>query len=50
MSNALSIEHFYIFNFDVHSFILAISIEPLQALYYSEALPTTTWILYRSFN
>ena len=28
----------------VHSFILAISIAPLQVLYYSEALPTTARI------
>src|SRR6218665_1347927 len=34
----------------IHSFILAISIAPLQVLYYSEALPTTAWILYRSFT
>src|SRR6218665_215164 len=34
----------------IHSFILAISIAPLQALYYSEALPTTARILYRSFT
>src|SRR6218665_1667310 len=33
-----------------HSFIPAISIAPLQALYYSEALPTTARILYRSFT
>src|SRR6218665_279418 len=33
-----------------HSFILAISIAPLQVLYYSEALPTTAWMLYRSFT
>src|SRR6218665_1861527 len=32
------------------SFILAISIAPLQVLYYSEALPTTAWTLYRSFT
>src|SRR6218665_2312167 len=32
----------------IHSFILAISIAPLQVLYYSEALPTTARILYRS--
>src|SRR6218665_1381185 len=32
------------------SFIPAISIAPLQVLYYSEALPTTTRILYRSFT
>src|SRR6218665_547669 len=30
--------------------ILAISIAPLQVLYYSEALPTTARILYRSFT
>src|SRR6218665_3016866 len=34
----------------VHSFIPAISIAPLQVLYYSEALPTTLRILYRSFT
>ena len=28
----------------MHSFIPAISIAPLQVLYYSEALPTTAWI------
>src|SRR6218665_688405 len=34
-----------------HSFIhSAIFIAPLQVLYYSEALPTTAWILYRSFT
>ena len=33
-----------------HSFILAISIAPLQVHYYSEALPTTARILYRSFT
>src|SRR6218665_2780887 len=34
----------------IHSFILVISIAPLQVLYYSEALPTTARILYRSFT
>src|SRR6218665_2699795 len=34
----------------IHSFILAISIVPLQVLYYSEALPITGRILYRSFT
>src|SRR6218665_212249 len=34
----------------IHSFVLAISIEPLQVLCYSEALPTTARILYRSFT
>ena len=40
----------------IHSFIPAISIAPLQVLYYSEALPTTasvytdTVLLYRSFT
>src|SRR6218665_1856567 len=34
----------------IHSFILAISIAPLQVLYLSEALPTTARILYRSFT
>jgi len=33
----------------LHSFILAIFIAPLQVLYYSEELPTTSRILYRSF-
>src|SRR6218665_2534522 len=33
-----------------NSFISAISIAPLQALYYSEALPTTARTLYRSFT
>src|SRR6218665_554379 len=34
----------------IHSFILAISIAPLQVLYYSEAPPTTARILYWSFT
>ena len=34
----------------IHSFILVISIAPLQVLYYSEALPNTARILYRSFT
>src|SRR6218665_1595552 len=34
----------------IHSFILAISIAPLQVLYHSEALPTTARTLYRSFT
>jgi len=34
----------------IHSFIPAISIAPLQVLYYSEVLPTTARILYRSFT
>ena len=34
----------------IHSFILAISIAPLQVLYHSEALPTTARIPYRSFT
>ena len=34
----------------IHSFIHAISIAPLQVLYYSEALPTTARILYRCFT
>src|SRR6218665_3333082 len=34
----------------IHSFILAISIAPLQVHYYSEAIPTTARILYRSFT
>jgi len=33
-----------------YSFILAISTAPFQVLYYSEALPTTARILYRSFT
>ena len=33
----------------VHSFIPGISIAPLQVLYYSEALPTSARIMYRSF-
>src|SRR6218665_41606 len=33
----------------IHSFIMAISIAPLQVHYYSEALPTTARILHRSF-
>src|SRR6218665_208446 len=36
---------------NIHSFIhSAISIAPLQVLYYSEALPTTARILYRRFT
>ena len=34
----------------IHSFIPVISIAPFQVLYYSEALPTTARILYRSFT
>jgi len=34
----------------IYSFIPAISVAPLQVLYYSEALPTTARILYRSFT
>src|SRR6218665_1227548 len=34
----------------IHSFIPAISIAPLRGLYYSEGLPTTARILYRSFT
>ena len=34
----------------IHSFILAISIVPIQVLYYSEAVPTTARILYWSFT
>src|SRR6218665_2305375 len=34
----------------IHSFIPGISIAPLQVLHYSEALPTTARILYRSFT
>ena len=34
----------------IHSFNLAISIAPLQVLYYSDALQTTAHILYRSFT
>ena len=34
----------------IHSFIPAVSITPLQVLYYSEALPTTARILYQSFT
>jgi len=34
----------------IHSFILAISIAPLQVLYYSEVLPTTARILYRTMQ
>jgi len=32
----------------IHSFILDISIEPLQVHYYLEALPTTAFTLCRS--
>jgi len=35
---------------DIRSFIPAISIAPLQVLYYSEVLWTTVRILYRSFT
>ena len=35
---------------ETHSFILAISMAPLQVLYFSEALSTTARILYRSFT
>ena len=38
------------FSFANRSFIPAISIAPLQVFYYSEALPTTARILYRSFT
>ena len=38
------------YTYFIHSFIPAISIAPLQVLYYSEALPTTARILYRSFT
>src|SRR6218665_581337 len=34
----------------IHSFILAISVAPLQALCYSYSLPNTPQILYRSFT
>src|SRR6218665_232406 len=34
----------------IHSFIPVISIAPHQVIYYSEALPTTARILYRSFT
>src|SRR6218665_2950424 len=44
------VKHYYIFLSFIHSFIPAISIAPLQVLYYLEALPTTTRILYRSFT
>jgi len=33
----------------IHSFIASISIAPLRILYYSEPLPTTARILYRSY-
>src|SRR6218665_623612 len=36
--------------FELHSFILVISIAPLQVHYYSEALPTTARKLYQSFK
>jgi len=40
-----------IITMEIHSFIhSAISLAPLQVLYYSEALPTTARILYRSFT
>src|SRR6218665_987573 len=38
-----------VFSF-IHTFIPAISVAPLQVLYYSEALPTTARILYRSYT
>ena len=41
--------HAYMDRF-IHSFILAISIAPLQVHCYSEALPTTARVLYRSFT
>src|SRR6218665_836418 len=40
----------YLCMYIIHSFIPAISIAPIQVLYYSEALPTTARILYRSFT
>jgi len=51
LEHAASVGCFYlsILSF-IHSFILAISIAPLQVLYPSEALPTTARILYRSFT
>src|SRR6218665_2628340 len=42
-------EKFWLYNV-MHSFTLAISMAPLQAHYYSEALLTTARILYRSFT
>ena len=42
--------YFYLTFSFIHSFIMAISIAPLQVLYHSEALPTTARILYRSFT
>jgi len=44
---AITQTYLYIF---IHSFIPAISIAPLQVFYYTEALPTTARILYRSFT
>ena len=41
---------FQIMDSFIHSFILTISIAPLQVLYYSGALPTTARILYWSFT
>ena len=46
LSSSLSV---FVFIF-IHSFIPAISIAPLQVIYYSEALPTTARTLYRSFT
>jgi len=34
----------------LHSFILAISVASFKVNYYSEVLPTTARILYRSFT
>src|SRR6218665_1867623 len=43
--------HINCYHLFIHSFIhSAISIAPLQVLYYSEALPTTARIMYRSFT
>ena len=44
-----SFTHLFIHSF-THLIILAVSLAPLQVLYYSEALPTTARILYRSFT
>src|SRR6218665_2077071 len=44
------IQYYLVLSSFIHSFIPAISIAPLQVLYYSEALPTTAQILYRSFT
>src|SRR6218665_1072527 len=50
LRSLISIQAYACYHPIFHSFILAISIAPLQALYHSEALPTTARTLYRSFT